>query len=93
MGELADTYRKYPNIGTLLPAMGYGPRQMADLEATIAACPCDLVLVATPIDLSRVVRIRQPHMRVLYELDEQGTGLIDSIEKAIAAHRGKVMSK
>lgn len=93
VGEIADTYRKYPNIGTLLPAMGYGQRQMADLEATIAACPCDLVLVATPIDLSRVVRIRQPYMRVLYELDEQGTGLRDSLEKAIAAHRGKVMSK
>jgi predicted GTPase len=72
VGRLAETFASYPGIGALLPAMGYGEDQTRDLEATIARTPCDLVLVATPIDLRRVVRIQQPTKRVSYELQEIG---------------------
>jgi len=71
-GRVAETFASYPGIGTLLPAMGYGEEQTRDLEATIARTPCDLVLVATPIDLRRVLRIQQPTKRVTYELQEIG---------------------
>jgi predicted GTPase len=72
VGRVAETFASYPGIGTLLPAMGYGEEQTRDLEATIARTPCDLVLVATPIDLRRVIRISQPSQRVTYELQEIG---------------------
>jgi predicted GTPase len=72
VGSLADTYRTYPSIGPILPAMGYGAEQVRDLEATIALVPCDIVVVGTPVDLSRLVTIRQPVVRVRYELQEIG---------------------
>jgi predicted GTPase len=72
VGTLAKTFETYPGIGTLLPAMGYGGEQVRDLEATIARTPCDVVLVATPIDLRRIVEIRKPALRVGYELQEIG---------------------
>jgi predicted GTPase len=72
VGKLAETFRIYPNIGTLLPAMGYGDQQVADLEKTIAATPCDAVVIATPIDLNRIVKIKQPTVKVEYELQEIG---------------------
>jgi predicted GTPase len=72
VGTLAKTFETYPGIGTLLPAMGYGGEQVRDLEATIARTPCDVVLVATPIDLRRVIEIRKPALRVGYELQEIG---------------------
>jgi predicted GTPase len=72
VGEIARTFEHYPGIGPLLPAMGYGPQQVADLAATIDRVPCDLVLIATPIDLRRVVRIEKPSMRVGYDLVEIG---------------------
>ena len=72
VGKLAETFKIYPNIGPLLPAMGYGEEQIADLEKTINAADCDSVVVATPIDLSRVVKINKPAVRVEYELQEIG---------------------
>jgi predicted GTPase len=72
VGTLTKTFQSYPGIGTLLPAMGYGEEQVRDLEATIARTPADLVLVATPIDLRRVMRIDKPALRVRYELQEIG---------------------
>jgi predicted GTPase len=72
VGTLTATFEKYPGIGTLLPAMGYGEQQVKDLEQTIARTPCDVVLVATPIDLRRVVRIDKPALRVGYDLQEIG---------------------
>jgi predicted GTPase len=72
VGTLSATFQKYPGIGTLLPAMGYGEEQVKDLEATIARTPCDLVLIATPIDLRRVLKIDKPALRVGYELQEIG---------------------
>ncbi|MCL2627637.1 MAG: cyclic 2,3-diphosphoglycerate synthase [Oscillospiraceae bacterium] len=72
VGKLAETYRNYPNIGTLLPAMGYGEEQMRDLSATIEKTDCDSVVIATPIDLSRVIKINKPNTRVEYSLQEIG---------------------
>jgi len=73
VGKLADTFRIYPNIGTLLPAMGYGDQQIRDLEATIEKTPCDVVVIGTPIDLSRIVKINKPTVKVGYDLQEIGT--------------------
>jgi predicted GTPase len=71
VGSIQDAFRRY-EVGQLLPAMGYGRQQMADLEATVDQTPADLVVIATPIDLRRVVNIRQPVVRVSYELEEIG---------------------
>lgn len=70
VGSIAETYRKYPDIGILLPAMGYGREQMDDLQATIAQVPCDAVIIGTPIDLRRVISITKPSVRVTYSLQE-----------------------
>src|SRR3989338_7678697 len=72
VGTITSTFRKYPNTGKLLPAMGYGEEQVRDLEATIAHVPCDVVVIGTPIDLGRLITIRQPVVRVRYELQEIG---------------------
>jgi predicted GTPase len=85
VGELTETFEKYPDIGVVLPAMGYGQAQMKDLEATIAACDCDLVLVGTPIDLARVIDIQKPNLRVTYELADEGDVFLEAIERAVAA--------
>lgn len=68
--SIAETFRKYPNIGPLLPAMGYGDKQVHDLEETINRVPCDTVIIGTPIDLRRVVKMKQPSVRVQYSLAE-----------------------
>ena len=73
VGSIADTFVKYPEIGPLLPAMGYDSQQMQDLEATIHKVEADLVIIATPIDLGRIVQFKKPTVRVTYELDEIGT--------------------
>ncbi|MDR2855207.1 MAG: cyclic 2,3-diphosphoglycerate synthase [Methanomicrobiales archaeon] len=72
VGKIAETYHIYPNIGTLLPAMGYGEQQMKDLAATIERSECDSVIIATPIDLGRVIKINKPYTRVEYALQEIG---------------------
>ncbi|MCU0592529.1 MAG: cyclic 2,3-diphosphoglycerate synthase [Desulfobacterales bacterium] len=72
VGQLKETFHIYPDIGTLLPAMGYGARQIKDLEATINRTPCDTVLIGTPIDLSRIIKINKPTARVFYNLQEIG---------------------
>ena len=72
VGSIQATYEKYPTTGAVLPAMGYGEAQMKELEQTINATPCDLVLIGTPIDLSKLLNIKQPHQRVRYELQEIG---------------------
>jgi predicted GTPase len=70
--SIAATYAKYPKTGPILPAMGYGEAQTRDLEATINASDVDMVIIGTPIDLTRVVKINKPHQRVRYELQEIG---------------------
>jgi predicted GTPase len=72
VGELSRTFEKYPLIGTLLPAMGYGQAQVRDLEATINNTDCDSVIIGTPIDLSRIIEIKKPFTRVHYDLRETG---------------------
>lgn len=71
-GSLIDTFKKYPGIGTLLPAMGYGEKQVRDLEDTINATDCEAAIIATPIDLRRLVKLNKPATRVTYELQEIG---------------------
>lgn len=83
VGEIAETFVAYPNTGPLLPAMGYGETQVAELQASINAVDCDLVLIATPIDLTRLIRIDKPTQRIRYRLDEQGSALADAIFRAI----------
>lgn len=68
--SIAETFQKYPHIGAVLPAMGYGEKQIRDLEETINTVDCDLVLIATPIDLGRLLKINKPFVRVRYELEE-----------------------
>ena len=72
VGKLAETFKTYPNIGTLLPAMGYGEQQIADLEKTINNTDCETVVIATPIDLQRIVKINKPSTKVDYDLEEIG---------------------
>ncbi len=72
VGSIAETYRTYPAIGPLLPAMGYSDQQVRDLEATIDRVPCDVVVVGTPIDLGRLIKIRKPVVRARYDLQEIG---------------------
>lgn len=79
VGSIVETYQKYPSTGPILPAMGYGEAQMRDLEQTIANAPVDLVISATPIDLTRVIRIDKPIQRVRYELAEIGQPDLASI--------------
>lgn len=81
-GEIKKTFETYPNIGILLPAMGYSDKQIKDLEATINKVPCDAVIIGTPIDLNRIVKIKKPTFRVMYELQEIGEPSLDTILKA-----------
>ena len=87
VGKLAETFRLYPNIGTLLPAMGYGEEQVKDLERTIANTPCDSIIIATPIDLNRIVKINKPNVKVGYDLQEIGKpDLSDVIDEFVKKH-------
>ncbi|MBS4029235.1 MAG: GTPase, partial [Ignavibacteriales bacterium] len=70
VASIAETFQKYPGIGILLPAMGYGEKQLKDLEKTINKVPCDAVIIGTPIDLSRIIKIEKPSTRVRYDLEE-----------------------
>jgi predicted GTPase len=79
--SISDTYKKYPKIGTLLPAMGYGDQQVKDLEKTINQTDCDSVIIGTPIDLSRIIKINKPSTRVRYSLQELGSVTVESILK------------
>ena len=72
VGTITETFKKYPDIGVLLPAMGYGDRQVKDLETTINKTPCDTVIIGTPIDLNRLITIKKPTVRVSYDLQEIG---------------------
>ena len=84
VGELADTFRIYPDTGPLLPAMGYGDGQIKDLQATVNAVDCDIVLIGTPIDLARLIDIDKPSMRVTYRLAEEGSELEHAVTSLLA---------
>lgn len=79
VGKLTDTFKIYPHIGKLLPAMGYGEQQLRDLEETINKTDCDAVIIGTPIDLTRIIQINKPCTRVHYELDEVGSPNLNEI--------------
>ena len=77
VASIAATYKKYPNAKGILPAMGYGDAQIRDLEATIEATPCDVVLSATPIDITRVLKVNKPMLRATYDLAEVRPGQLE----------------
>jgi predicted GTPase len=82
VGSIAEAYDHYPEIGKVLPAMGYGKEQMRDLEKTIEATICDAVVIGTPIDLTRFIKINKPSTRVRYELGDEGkAALVDEMKK------------
>ena len=81
VGKLRETFEIYPDIGTLLPAMGYSEQQLKDLEITVNNTECDSVIIGTPIDLTRVIRINKPNTRVNYELKETGSPNLEGILK------------
>ena len=79
VGSISATYKKYPNTGPILPAMGYGDDMMHDLEETISNADVDMVISATPIDLTRVIKVKKPMQRVRYELQEIGKPTLEDI--------------
>lgn len=93
VGTIRDVYRDYPHIGDLLPAMGYGARQIGELEATINDVPADVVVIATPVDLRRLARLNKPVLRVHYELQEIGSPTLADVlrgfVKSLSARAGK----
>lgn len=88
IGTIKDTYTKYPGIGKLLPAMGYGKKQIQELEDTINAVDCDVVIIGTPIDLSRIVKINKKSIRVKYELQEIGRPNLEEVLSQKIKDRG-----
>ena len=83
VGSIREVYEKYPNARKILPAMGYGERQMRELEATIEATPADVVVEGTPIDLRRVIRVSKPIANVRYELEEIEPGVIEEAVRQV----------
>ena len=88
VGKLKETFETYPEIGTILPAMGYGEEQLRDLEATINATDCDAVVIGTPIDLGRIVNIEKPNTRVFYDLQEIGEPNLEGVLNEFVATHG-----
>src|SRR5215471_6662308 len=92
VGSIRHTFEKYPHMTELLPAMGYSDTQRHELQETIARTPADLVLVATPIDLSRVIRIDKPSVRVSYEVEElTNPGLVDALKSFAQSYRSDLV--
>jgi len=92
--SIAETYKKYPKTGAVLPAMGYGEKQKKDLEDTINRVPCDAVIIGTPIDLRRVITIEKPSVRVQYSLEEMTTpNLSDILSQFWAGRRRRKARK
>jgi predicted GTPase len=79
VGSIAETYRDYPELGPLLPAMGYGADQLRDLEATIRAVPCDVVITGTPIDLGRLLDGGHPIRHAVYESQDVGNPTLGDV--------------
>ena len=88
VGKLKETFEIYPNIGQVLPAMGYGEEQLKDLETTINNTECDAVVIGTPIDLNRIINIEKPNTRVFYDLQEIGEPTLDGILDDFVAEHG-----
>jgi predicted GTPase len=91
VGSIADTFRKYPSIGAVLPAMGYGDEQLRELEATIEAVEADVVVSGTPIDLARLIRTRHPIRRATYALREIGQPTLVEVLEPIVVRAREVL--
>lgn len=84
-GSIKNTFASYPHIKNLIPAIGYASRQIKELEDTINNTPCDVVLIATPVDLTKIIKINKPTVRISYEIEEIGKPTIaDIIERFLA---------
>jgi predicted GTPase len=83
VGSIKRTYEKYPHLKNVLPAMGYGERQIMDLEQTIAAIPCDSLVIGTPIDLRRIMKVPKPAVRVRYDIREVSKPTLDQIIRSV----------
>jgi predicted GTPase len=81
VSSIAETYEKYPHMGPILPAMGYGEQQIKDLAATIERCDVDAVVIGTPIDLQRIIKISKPTVRVTYDLADDSGQLVKLLER------------
>jgi predicted GTPase len=79
VGSIKETYAQYAHLGSVLPAVGYGEKQIAELEETIDATPCDVVLIGTPIDLRKVMKVNKPTVRVKYELQVLGPVCLEEL--------------
>jgi len=90
VGSIKKTFQKFPHLGNLLPAMGYSETQRHELEETIRRVPCDVVLVATPIDLARTIRIEKPNVRVRYEVEEVGQPAIGMLIERFSEQHQRV---
>jgi len=90
VGSLAALFSHWAHLTEILPAMGYSPEQLTELEATIAAVPCDAVVIATPIDLSRLIEIPQPAVRVTYGVVDRGDPTLRTLVESFLAERGLV---
>jgi len=88
-GSLAEVFERY-DVGPVLPAEGYSPAQLAELEDTIAATPCDTVIIGTPMDLRHVIRLTRPAVRVTYELEEIGEPTLDETLRTFL-HRSEIV--
>jgi predicted GTPase len=79
VGSIKETYAQYAHLGSILPAVGYGGKQIAELKETIDATPCDVVLLGTPIDLRKVINLNKPTVRVKYELQVLGPVCLEEL--------------
>ena len=87
-GPHASTLAAYPHLTDALPAVGYSAEQLADLQATVRATPCDLVLVGTPIDLARLIDFGKPSVRVTYRVEDAGSPTLDDVVDGFLAEKG-----
>ncbi|NJE13411.1 cyclic 2,3-diphosphoglycerate synthase [Thermococcus sp. LS2] len=93
VGSIVETYKKYPHLDVILPAMGYSPKQIKELEETINRADADVVVIGTPIDLRRILNINKPAVRVRYELEEIGQPKLYDILKDFVEKCGKLKKK
>jgi len=90
VGSLAALFSHWAHLTEILPAMGYSPEQLTELEATIAAVPCDAVVIATPMDLSRLIEIPQPAVRVTYGVVDRGAPTVRTLVETFLRDRGLI---
>jgi predicted GTPase len=89
VGSIKEAYKKYPHLGDILPALGYGDKQIAELKETIERIPCDVIVIGTPIDLRRVITLNKPTVRVKYELKVLGPVSLEQVIDEFLKRRGK----